>query len=432
MAFTTYIQSLFLLAKGLINGKQAPVAIVSSPPLGYLGIPATYFNFAALLSMGIGLPSIGGVMIVLLVIILWLVSYVTRVARGNQDVLKNGSQPVHIRLLPWDPLLNIRSFLSHVPGAYETRLMKVLSTRHSELGGTFSAGTLGTSHIFTIDPENIKTVLSVRCQDYIAPPSEIPILSDTTSENSGLNRAHFRRRLRPHFINDSVIDLKAANSRVQGLLEIVPTSGAVDLQPLFLHYTLDTATYFIFGRSTDALSGNDSDAYDEFRKAFSFILEQTGHPSQTLPLRSGTQIKMAEAFRTCRDYIERSTEEALSRHGCPRGEFTSDDEEKLSSSWSSLSAQQEGSQERNSDSLVGKLACLSSDKETLHYELLNLLISTRDSIANLLSSLFIEIVRRPDVWAKLRDEVGQVKGQEPDYEQLRDLKYARSCVNEGQ
>ncbi|KAI1256173.1 hypothetical protein MGN70_002335 [Eutypa lata] len=211
---------------------------------------------------------------------------------------------------------------------------------------------------------------------------------------------------------------------------MVPTSGAVDLQPLFLHYTLDTATYFIFGRSTDALSGNDSDAYDEFRKAFSFILEQTGHPSQTLPLRSGTQIKMAEEFRTCRDYIERSTEEALSLHGCPRGEFTSDDEEKLSSSWSSLSAQQEGSQERNSDSLVGKLACLSSDKETLHYELLNLLISTRDSIANLLSSLFIEIVRRPDVWAKLRDEVGQVKGQEPDYEQLRDLKYARSCVNE--
>jgi len=62
--------------------------------------------------------------------------------------------------------------------------------------------------------------------------------------------------------------------------------------------------------------------------------------------------------------------------------------------------------------------------------LLNLLLAGRDTTAGLLSNTFFVLARRPDVWAKLRSEIGQLNGERPDYETLRNMKYLKFVLNE--
>jgi len=77
-----------------------------------------------------------------------------------------------------------------------------------------------------------------------------------------------------------------------------------------------------------------------------------------------------------------------------------------------------------------ELAKSTGNKRRLRDELLNVLLAGRDTTASLLSNMFFEIAKRPDIWAKLKAEVGKLNGQIPTYEQLRNLKYLKWCMNE--
>lgn len=70
------------------------------------------------------------------------------------------------------------------------------------------------------------------------------------------------------------------------------------------------------------------------------------------------------------------------------------------------------------------------DPERIRSELLNILFAGRDTTAGLLSNLWFELARRPDIWAKLRAEVDELHGQRPDYAQIKGMKYVRWVLNE--
>lgn len=90
---------------------------------------------------------------------------------------------------------------------------------------------------------------------------------------------------------------------------------------------------------------------------------------------------------------------------------------------------EEGGIRRNS--FLKDLASATNDKGKIRGELLSLLLAGRDTTASLLSSLFYHISRRPDVWDKLREEVDVLGGSRPTYAELRNLTYAKYCINEG-
>ena len=77
-----------------------------------------------------------------------------------------------------------------------------------------------------------------------------------------------------------------------------------------------------------------------------------------------------------------------------------------------------------------ELVTQTNDRFQVRSELLNILLAGRDTTASLLSNVFFILSRRPDIWAKLQEEVSTLGGARPDIQQLRDMKYLRAVLNE--
>ena len=58
------------------------------------------------------------------------------------------------------------------------------------------------------------------------------------------------------------------------------------------------------------------------------------------------------------------------------------------------------------------------------------LLGGRDTTSNLLGNLFYVLVRRPEVWHKLKAEVRKIENQPPTMKDIQRAKYARSCIQE--
>lgn len=63
-------------------------------------------------------------------------------------------------------------------------------------------------------------------------------------------------------------------------------------------------------------------------------------------------------------------------------------------------------------------------------ETLNILLAGRDTTASLLSHLWFNLAREPEVFKELQAEVDQLDGERPSYEALRNMKYIKYTVQE--
>jgi hypothetical protein len=63
-------------------------------------------------------------------------------------------------------------------------------------------------------------------------------------------------------------------------------------------------------------------------------------------------------------------------------------------------------------------------------ETMNVLLAGRDTTASLLSNLWFVLAREPEIYKKLQAEVDELKGQQPSYEALRNMKYIKYAVQE--
>ena len=75
--------------------------------------------------------------------------------------------------------------------------------------------------------------------------------------------------IRPNFTRAQVADLDTFETHVQHLTDAIPCDGStVDLQELFFGLTMDSATEFLFGKSTNTLEpGLETHSASEFVKA---------------------------------------------------------------------------------------------------------------------------------------------------------------------
>ncbi len=81
---------------------------------------------------------------------------------------------------------------------------------------------------------------------------------------------------------------------------------------------------------------------------------------------------------------------------------------------------------------VHELALQTTDKVRLRNEALSVLFAATDTTAALLTNVWFELSKRPDIWARLRDEIDTLNGKKPSYDELKNLKYLRAVVNETQ
>lgn len=77
-----------------------------------------------------------------------------------------------------------------------------------------------------------------------------------------------------------------------------------------------------------------------------------------------------------------------------------------------------------------ELISQTSDKVRIRDELLNILFAGRDTSASLLSNVWFELSRRPEILARLRQEVDALDDEIPSLEELKNMKYLRAVLNE--
>lgn len=198
-------------------------------------------------------------------------------------VKQNGCQEPKRRLkrrLPkWLPdILGIDFVLANMKSYKAKTMLDDWSKDMDDLDSrTGAAKVFGETLFFTKDPENIKCILATGFDSWSLGANRIAEMSKYLGygifTNEGKAWKHSREMLRPCFERSAVADVSVFDKHTERFLNILPKDGTeVDLQPLFHELTLDIATEFLFGRSTNSLDrGEHSEEVQEFIEAFEYL-----------------------------------------------------------------------------------------------------------------------------------------------------------------
>ncbi|KAJ9610029.1 hypothetical protein H2200_006359 [Cladophialophora chaetospira] len=331
--------------------------------------------------------------------------------------LRHGCQPV-ASTLNKEPFLGLDAIAALIRGLRQHKVLEASCEHFRIHGNTFAVKELLHHLILTVEPENIKTVLSTNFKDYGVGHrlhAFSPLLGAGIFDTDGDHWASSRALLRPNFTRDQVADLTSFETLIQDLFSLLPRDGAtvVDLQDLFFRYTMDSATEFLFGQSVGSLKKSRSEL--GFAQAFDYALHAIivrgtlGPLSMFYPDR-----KAKRCNRICRDFAQQFVEKAL--YAVESGKGVRENSEPGTKSVKYIFSHE--------------LAWRTSDKCRILDELMNILLAGRDTTASLLSNLFFMLAKHPAIWVKLRGEVAGLQGRLPTYDELRSLKYVQYCINE--
>lgn len=192
--------------------------------------------------------------------------------RRSQVQIADFESPKKLQL--WGPLLGIDFLVKTLWALRRHKLLETFSAVYEGLNAhTYTVVPFNKRLILTIEPENVKTILSTNFQDYnfgdLREPA-IPLLGKGIFASDGAEWQHSRNLLRPIFARSQFADLNILKPHVDQLLARLPRDGStVNLQPLFFCLTLDVASEFLLGQSTHtlSLSGGEPGAL-QFAKAF--------------------------------------------------------------------------------------------------------------------------------------------------------------------
>ncbi|KAI0128322.1 cytochrome P450 [Xylariales sp. AK1849] len=295
------------------------------------------------------------------------------------------------------------------------RLLQLRYQQLHELGHTFQARLFPETcrTILTDEPDNVKAVLSTKFDDWIIPEHRIkgflPILGyHSIFQTNGPEWQHSRAMLRPAFVRDQISDLQCFDRHISKLINRIPKDGSrFDLQALFGMLTIDTISDFMFGQTTDILESSPEREL-KFGSFFDASLVKVarrarlGWVTQIFPDR-----ELNEHARFIRHYVDDFIERKK-RHS------EHDPVEKAGQRYVFL------------DELLKS----GEPDEVIRNQLLSIFLAGRDTTTSVLTSLFFELSRRPDVVSLLQQEIQEFGLRDPTWEQLKTLKYLNWAIKE--
>ncbi|KAE8153799.1 cytochrome P450 [Aspergillus avenaceus] len=347
-----------------------------------------------------------------LIVVFYLVKKINRALTVRQFKQTHGCLPPASEPRK-DPILSLDALPGILHAARHDGILNYLQAAYCRNGSTFLSSFLGSNDIFTIDPENIKTMLAVKFTDFELGEKRRaafhPLLGNGIFSTDGAQWEHSRALLRPSFTRTQISSTEFHERHVQSLIRNIPRDGStVDLQTLFFSMTLETSIDLLVGETVDS-QHSASDDFAEFAKHISHAQRMI-----SLILTFGVLSKLhcgsgfKKSIRVVRGFIGKYVRKAIQNR-------TSLDAEK---------------QQRERYVFLHELVQDTCDEARLTDELLSILIAGRDTTAGLLSMLFYELAQRPEVWERLQTEVGTLEGQLPSFEQLKQLKYLSWVINE--
>ena len=217
---------------------------------------------------------------------------------------------------------------------------------------------------------------------------------------------------------------------VQHLIQAIPKHGeTVNLQPLFSKLTLDIATDFLLGKSTDSLSQEGVDAETkEFVRAIDRAMNGLGAQDEGLifwiAVMMGIMVQnwtLRGEFKIVHDYVDGLIEKALAEKKQKGLETT---EKEVQDSLPSVGKERY--------IFLHSLLSQTSNKLKIRSELLNILLAGRETTSALLSNLWFVLSKNPRIFAKLQHEISTTLPDNslPTYENLKEMKYLRAVLNE--
>ncbi|KAI9871651.1 MAG: hypothetical protein M1823_008384, partial [Watsoniomyces obsoletus] len=180
---------------------------------------------------------------------------------------EHGCEPVHKYSHEgfWGKLLGTDVILAMIASAKEGRMHEANRLRNwsNPKINTLQVRSLRQDLVLTIEPENVKTILATKFGDYslgyVRIRTFLPLFGHGIFDTDGAAWERSRGLIRPNFVRQQVADLDMFESPINQLISSVPANGGtVDLQDLFFALTIDSATEFLFGRSTNSLAGGTS------------------------------------------------------------------------------------------------------------------------------------------------------------------------------
>lgn len=301
----------------------------------------------------------------------------------------------------------------------EHKLLETAYNRFQKYGNTLEANLLGTKAILTIEPDILKTILATKFKDWNLPDQRksavIPLLGHGIFTTDGAAWQHSRDLLRPNFTRSQVGDLATFEDHICQLIDRIPRDGStVDLQELFFRLTIDSATEFLFGESTNSLAlSTSSETSARFAEAFNRSQAFVGEVGRNGLLMIFSSKK---EFHSDVKYVHEFADRYVQRGLEIRKTY---DLEKPSA--------KEGGERYV---FLNELIKQTSDPIQIRSELLNILLAGRDTTASLLSNVWFILARRPDIWEKLQAEVSQLGEELPTFAQIKEMKYLRQVLNE--
>lgn len=281
---------------------------------------------------------------------------------------------------------------------------------------TFAISTPGSNVMFTRNPENIKAMVATQFDDFdIGRRQDVfrPLLGFGIFAAEGQRWKHSRTMLRPQFAREQVAHVQTLEVHLQNLVRIIKDHNGqqFDLQHLFHRLTMDASTEFLFGESIGTLNS----PINEFEEAFNVTQDCM---TVRATLRGGYRFYNPKRFRDANKVIFKTT-----RYYVDKALNTSPEEleKKTESGYTFLY----------------QLVKQTRDPQVLQDEMLSIMLAGRNTTASLLSFLFFELSRNPEVWDKLQDEVAEHFGDGDDarleditFESMKRCNYVKWAINE--
>ncbi|KAI0880186.1 cytochrome P450 [Annulohypoxylon maeteangense] len=336
------------------------------------------------------------------------------------EMTRSGCEP--LPLVPNDPL-GIRFLLNSAQQIKSNTLLVGWTQLFGTLGHTYGHRMFPNPGIIiaTDEPENVRTVLSVRFDDWGLPQMRIraflPILGQySIFTTNGDAWRHARATLRPAFVRDQVADLRCLDRHIAKLIIHIPRDGRpFDLQAMFSMLTTDTISDFMFGNSTDLLGRAPEDGL-RFGRCFDVSMQKIANRARLgwlMLLRSDRELDECTSFMNA--YVENYIAEVRRER----------DEEK------GMGEDRQGGKRYV---FLNELLQTGESDEVIRDHLVSIFTAGRDTTTSVLSYLFFELSRRPDVVAIIRREVDDLHlsgmDQLPAWESLRNMKYLNWAVRE--
>ena len=176
--------------------------------------------------------------------------------------------------------------------------------------------------------------------------------------------------------------------------------------------TMDSATEFLFGESTNCLAPESNHDNTEFAKAFNRSQEAIAETFRTGKIGGWLRGSATKTDRKyCQDFVDKFVRKGLAYR-------------------KTLDLEKTDAKADDRYVFLYELVKKTTDPVQLRSELMNILLAGRDTTASLLSDTWFVLARRPDIWAKLREEVDALGGEKPTFQQIKDMRYLKWVLNE--